>query len=279
MPELPEVETIKEAMRKAVDGARIESVLVRQRRLRVNIPSNFEDLICGAKISRLYRMAKYAIMELDNGYSIIWHFGMSGKITIVQNTNPVPEKHDHVIINTSNGALVYNDPRRFGLVSLCESDKLKECPFLCHLGLDPFDKNLSVNYLKDKFLTKRIPIKLALLDQAIISGIGNIYASEALYVARISPLRESCSLTSVEIKELISAVRDVLKKAIDAGGSTLHDYRKPDGDIGYFQFQHTVYGKEGQKCPQCVSPQRKCKGIQKIIQGGRSTFYCPHLQK
>jgi formamidopyrimidine-DNA glycosylase len=218
-------------------------------------------------------------MELDNGYSVIWHFGMSGKIKICDGENLKLEKHDHVMIKTTRGVIVYNDPRRFGVVTYCKSDKISENPLLCHLGLDPFSDNLTVSYLKNKLSGKRIPIKIALLDQTIVSGIGNIYASEALYLAHISPLRESQKINSKELLRLIEAIREVLTNAIKAGGSTLHDYRLPNGDIGYFQLQHAVYGKEGQKCPQCIAPHKKCQGILKLVQGGRSTFYCPHWQK
>lgn len=279
MPELPEVETIKESMRKALDDAVIKSVTVYNRSLRQPIPDEFESVVAGARIIKFYRIAKYAVMELDNGYSVIWHFGMSGKIKISHETNPILEKHDHVVMKTTKGVLIYNDPRRFGVVTICLTDKIFTTPLLCHLGIDPFSEKLTVAFLKDKLKEKRIPIKQALLDQRIISGIGNIYASEALYLARISPLRESFKITQHELKNLIDAVQEVLNKAIKAGGSTLHDYRKPDGDIGYFQLQHTVYGKEGQKCPNCPFPSKPCKGIQKLVQGGRSTYYCPHLQK
>lgn len=279
MPELPEVETIKESMRKAVAGAIIESAVVFNRKMRLVVPNNFEKIICGAKIVKLYRIAKYAIMELDNGYSIIWHFGMSGKIKITKEENPVLEKHDHVVIKTSCGTIIYNDPRRFGVVTTFKSDEIKTNQLLCHLGPDPFDDKLTVDYLKNKFKGKRIPIKVALLDQTIVAGIGNIYASEALYLARILPTRTADNIKPKELENLIIAVRSVLTKAIAAGGSTLHDYRKPDGDIGYFQLQHAVYGKEKKKCPNCVSPDKDCEGIKKLIQGGRSTYYCPHLQK
>ena len=279
MPELPEVETIKESMRLATVGARIASVVVYNRQMRQNIPDDFEAMVTGAQITRLYRIAKYAIMELDNGYSVIRHIGMSGKMKLTKEENPLKEKHDHVMIKTTMGIIIYNDPRRFGMVTYCKSDDVLENPLLCRLGLDPFDANLTPIYLKSKLAKKRIPIKIALLDQEIISGIGNIYASEALYVARISPLREANKIKINELRCLIEAVREVLTKAIAAGGSTLHDYRRPDGDIGYFQLQHTVYGKDGKKCPCCVAPDKRCKGILKLVQGGRSTYYCPHLQK
>lgn len=275
MPELPEVETIKEAMRKSVEGASIESVTVFKRNLRLPVPPDFEEKITGKRIKRLYRIAKYVVMELCGGYSVVWHFGMSGKVTISHEVNPELKKHDHVVIKTNRGIIIYNDPRRFGVVTLIKSDELYENPIFKSLGLDPFDEKLNKRYLIDKLKNKTVPIKVALLDQTIISGIGNIYASEALYEARISPLRQSLSLTALETKRLIESVRHVLKKAIAAGGSTLHDYRKPDGNIGYFQFQHAVYGKAGQKCPNCICK----KGICHCIQAGRSTYYCKRLQK
>jgi len=277
MPELPEVETIKEAMRNAIDGALIKSVRIRNRHLRQKIPDNFENIVCLSHVRRLYRIAKYAIMELDNGYCIIWHFGMSGKIKIEKESGFALEKHDHVVISTSKGILIYNDPRRFGLVSLIETTKINENPLFSNLGCDPFDKQFTSTYLINKLCHKHIPIKTALLDQSIVAGIGNIYASEALYEAHISPLRECCSITEKESKSLIEAIRITLKKAINAGGSTLHDYRQPDGNIGYFQLQHAVYGKEGETCPRCAK-KHPCK-IQRITQGGRSTYYCPHTQK
>lgn len=278
MPELPEVETIKESMRKTLNNAVIKSVIVYNRSLRLPVPDNFEKIICGTKICRIYRIAKYALWELDNNYSIVWHFGMSGKVKITDITPDVLERHDHIIMHTTKGIIIYNDPRRFGLVTVIKTSQLKTNPLFRSLGLDPFDDELTATYLESKLENKHTPIKINLLDQSIICGIGNIYASEALYEAKISPLRASNSLTIKEQANLIEAVRIVLRKAIAAGGSTLHDYKKPDGDIGYFQLQHAVYGKEGKSCSNgCKS--KKCAGIRKIIQGGRSTFYCPHLQK
>ena len=278
MPELPEVETIKEALRKSVEGATVESVLINNRHLRMDIPANFEKIITGHQIKRLYRIAKYAIMEMDNDYCIIWHFGMSGKIKLTADKNPILEKHDHVIIKTSSDTIIYNDPRRFGLITISLTKSLKQNNLFCRLGLDPFDENLNINYLQRKFQNKKIPIKIALLDQSVISGIGNIYASEALYESGISPLRDCSSINKSELKKLISVIRQTLNKAIAAGGSTLHDYRKPDGSTGYFQLQHSVYGKDGQCCPKCKSKAKTCHII-KITQAGRSTYYCPNTQK
>lgn len=279
MPELPEVETIKEALVKSIKGATIFSVTVNNRNLRQCIPLNFAKIVHQTKIVHIYRISKYIVLDLSNKYSIILHFGMSGKIRFIDQENPVFEKHDHVIFDTSHGLLTYNDPRRFGLILILLTNTIPSYPPFTKLGPDPFDKKLDVSYLKNKFKNKKLPIKVALLDQSIICGIGNIYASEALYSARISPLRFCDNITEQELQTLIFAIRETLSKAIKAGGSTLHDYRKPDGSTGYFQLQHAVYGKEGQTCPDCVCSLKKCKGIQKVILDGRSTFYCPYLQK
>ena len=276
MPELPEVETIKEALRKSIDGTEILSVLIRNRNFRQRIPDDFEKIVTGTRILSVCRRAKYVIITLDNGYCIIWHFGMSGRVKIISNPdNLILDKHDHIVIRTSGDTLVFNDARRFGLMLYTKTETLTSHPLFTHLGPDPFEAELTSSYLADKFKNKKTAIKIALLDQDIVNGIGNIYASEALYDARISPLKACCDLSVNELKRLISSVRMTLKKAIAAGGSTLKDYRQPDGSMGYFQNQHCVYGKEGQPCPNCT-----CKNkIKKIVQGGRSTFYCEKLQK
>lgn len=279
MPELPEVETIKNTVKNAVKGAVILNAVVRQPKLRESVPTDFAERICGAKIIELRRIAKYMLADLDNGLTIIWHFGMSGKIRIEAQTPNPPEKHDHIIIETDKGVLIYNDPRRFGLVVLCESDKLKQHHCFAHVGADPWDANLSAEYLLNKFAKRKCAVKLSLLNQEIICGIGNIYASEILYRARISPERPSESVSKKEAAEIIKYTRIVLEEAIKAGGSTIHDYKRPDGDIGYFQEHHCVYDKTGQRCPDCRCNTAKTGGIKRIVQGGRSTFYCPVLQK
>ncbi len=279
MPELPEVETIKNTVAVAVGGAIILDVLVNQPRLRELVPADFAERIRGAKIIKLRRVAKYMLMDLDNGLTIIWHFGMSGKIRI-EHTNPIKsEKHDHVIIETDKGVIYYNDARRFGLVLLCESAKLTQHHCFKNIGFDPWDVNLTPQSLLNALKKRKCAIKLSLLNQEIIAGIGNIYASEILYRARIRPDRPSESICQNEADDIIKQTRIVLEQAIKAGGSTIHDYKRPDGDIGYFQQQHCVYGKTGQRCPHCVCNFEKTGGIRKIEQGGRSTFYCPTLQK
>ncbi len=279
MPELPEVETIKEALVKAVDKTVIQSVSVFNRNFRITIPADFEQMLTGQTISRIYRRAKYVIMELDNGISVVWHFGMSGRVRIISKKPESFEKHDHVVIITNKCTLIFNDARRFGVITYIPSKDISNASLFRHVGIDPFDLKLDGPYLFSKIKHKHIPIKVALLDQSIICGIGNIYASEALYLARISPLRLCCNISAEECTTLVAAVRNTLNKAIKAGGSTLRDYRQPDGSMGYFQMQHAVYGKEGLCCPDCVDNCPHSEGIKKIVQAGRSTFYCKYLQK
>ena len=279
MPELPEVETIKNAVNVAFINARIIGVHVYQPHLREMIPENFTSKITGAIVIGLRRIAKYMLMDLNNGQTIIWHFGMSGKIKIESKADFSLEKHDHVVLETDRGLLIYNDPRRFGLILLCESDNLTTHRLFKEAGLDPWDENLTAQYLQKKFTNKKTNIKQALLDQKIICGIGNIYASEILYHSRIRPDRICARLNKKELSTVIEWTRRVLQDAVAAGGSTIHDYHRPDGNIGYFQEKHCVYNKTGQKCPQCCCNIQKTGGIQKMVQNGRSTFYCATLQK
>ena len=279
MPELPEVETIKNAVAKGIGKAKILSLEVRNSRLREEVPADIAQKIVGATILNYRRIAKYIVVDLDNGLSLIWHMGMSGKVKITD-TLPELEKHDHIIILTTNGYIIYNDPRRFGLFSYVASDELFKNRYFAKLGTDPFDEKLNAEYLYDKLHNHlKTPIKISLLDQTIIAGIGNIYASEILYESRISPIRESGKISLEECDLLIKNTRKVLQKAIKAGGSTLRDYKKPDGSMGYFQQQHCVYNKTGLACPDCKCDIIKTKGIRRIVQGGRSTFYCESLQK
>ena len=279
MPELPEVETIKNALVKAIKGAKILNTEVFCRKFRVQIPDGFEQQTKNCTINDIKRIAKYIVVDLDNGRSLIWHLGMSGKIKICESIPDNLQKHDHVVFHTDKGIIIFNDARRFGMLDITESAKLNAYPAFRKIGIDPFDKNLTSAFLISELKNKKVPIKIALLDQSIINGIGNIYASEALYLSGISPLRESCNLSPSDCESLIKAIREVLDKAIKAGGSTLKDYAKPDGSTGYFQHQHCVYDKTGHPCPNCICNINKTKGIKKIVQAGRSTFYCQTLQK
>lgn len=278
MPELPEVETIKTAVEKSIGKTNIIKVSVNNKNLREKIPDDFAAKTEGAEIISYQRRAKYLIISLNNGLSIIWHLGMSGRVKIFDKT-PELVKHDHVVIETGRGTVVYNDARRFGLITYCPTAELCGHHLLKKIGPEPFDKVFNADYLHDKLKNRKTPVKTALLDQAIVTGIGNIYASEALFAAGISPLREASSLSRKECGLLIEKVIETLNKAIEAGGSTLRDYQKPDGSLGYFQNQHCVYNKTGQRCPGCTCDVEKSGGIRKIVQAGRSSFYCPVKQK
>ncbi len=279
MPELPEVETIKNALLKAVYKANIISVRIFNNRFRKIIPDDFAKRIEKAKIITISRRAKYLLLGLDNGLSIVWHLGMSGKIKIFDKLPEKHEKHDHVVIETDKCFLVYNDARRFGMLDCIKTNDLEKNPIFSHVGIDPFDTKLDALFLFNKFRNKNTPIKITLLDQSIVNGIGNIYASEILFDAGISPLRLTESITLKECEKLVCSIRKILQKAIDAGGSSIHDYKKPDGSLGYFQNMHCVYNKTGQKCPMCTCDVSKTGGIRKIVQAGRSTFYCSVKQK
>ncbi len=279
MPELPEVETIKKAVEKGIGKAKILNIEIRNRQLRELVPEDMETKIKGSKIIKYDRIAKYIVISLDNNICILWHMGMSGKVKISDKLNDI-DKHDHIIMETSNGYVVYNDPRRFGLFTYCTKENISNNKFLKNLGCDPFRENLTDDYLYAKLQKKKkTPIKVALLDQSIISGIGNIYASEILYESSIIPSRLCENITKKECKIIIENTKKVLQKAIDAGGSTLRDYKRPDGSLGYFQNMHCVYNKKGQKCPHCICDIKKTGGIKSVVMAGRSTFYCESLQK
>lgn len=280
MPELPEIETVKNYLNKVFLNKEIISAKITNRRLRKLIPDSFEKEITNAEIVKIYRKAKYFILELDNGKSIIWHLGMSGTVENKSKKNYQKLKHDHVVLEVDGGELlVYNDARRFGMVDICESAEINQHSCFRDNGIEPFEKGFDEKYLKEKLKSKRINIKTALLDPKVVVGIGNIYASEALYYAGISPFRESNSLTKVERNKLIESIVMVLDRAIKAGGSSIRDYKKPDGEVGYFSLSHAVYGKEGQKCPNCNCDFEKTEGIKKSFLGGRSSFYCVSKQK
>lgn len=279
MPELPEVETIKNAIEKAIGFTNIINVTINNNRFREIIPDDFRERILHSRIISYQRQAKYIIIGLDNGLSLIWHLGMSGRVKICDKMPETFDKHDHVIIETEKEILIYNDARRFGLLTYCETQQLTKHHLLCRLGIDPFDNAFNGEYLFKKLKNKKVPIKIALLDQTIINGIGNIYASEALYSARILPTRCAGEISKKECETLAESVRLTLEKAIEAGGSTLKDYIKPDGSMGYFQNMHCVYNKTGQKCPDCTCNISQTGGIKKIVQAGRSSFYCPTKQK
>lgn len=278
MPELPEVETIKNAVRNAIDGAVILKITVNNPRLRVMVPDDLPEKAKNAVFTNIYRIAKYIVMDTDKGISLIIHLGMSGKIKL-SDSRPELQKHDHVVLETSKGFMVYNDARRFGVFTYATTAKLSDFCLFKKTGIDPFHRDFDGEWLYRHLKNRSQEIKQALLNQEIIAGIGNIYASEALFSAGIMPTRAASSLKKQECHALAQSIRQTLEKAILAGGSTLKDYQKPDGSLGYFQHMHCVYNKTGQRCPDCTCNPAQTGGIKKIVQNGRSTYFCPTKQK
>ncbi len=271
MPELPEVETVRRGLEPVLLGATITKLTLNRANLRYPFDQNLNDVVVDAQCIGLRRRGKYMMMDFDNGYSLIIHLGMSGSFKI----NPdAPAKHDHVIFETTAGdVIIYNDPRRFGFILTIETAKESTYPAFAAMGVEPLGNDFHGRHLFDRLQTKRTPIKTTLLDQSVVAGVGNIYACEALYMAGLSPLRPANDISADDADNLAQAIRDVLTAAIESGGSSLRDHRQTDGTMGYFQHTFNVYDRHGQKC-------RDTGGeIIRIVQSGRSTFYCPEKQK
>lgn len=280
MPELPEVETVCRGLAKSLQGQRIASIGLARKNLRIPFPHNLVK-IAGAKVESIGRRAKYILLRLDTGQTVIMHLGMSGRMTIKNKRETyTPEKHDHMVIGMQDGTrVVFNDARRFGLVTLSKTSDLEKHKLIKHLGPEPLENAFSAEYLARKLKGRKAAVKLAIMNQRLVVGVGNIYASEALFMAGINPKRKAGSLTKAETQKLVAAIRAVLKKAIAAGGSSLRDYVQADGELGYFQHQWAVYDRDGEKCKGCSCDASKTGGIRKITQGQRSTYYCPRKQK
>jgi len=278
MPELPEVETILNGLQSALAGRRIISTQAR-RGLRWPVPDDLSIRADGKKIRAASRIGKYILIALMRGPTILIHLGMSGRIRITAGrARYQPQKHEHVTLTLDNGTRIgLVDPRRFGCFLLLESGREREHPLLRALGTDPLEQDFDARYLSDKLGRKRAPIKTALLDQHVVAGLGNIYVCEILYRAHINPERLALSLHQEEIERLAAVTPDVLREAIGAGGSTLRDYVDAQGKPGAFQELHRVYGREGEPCPDCPG-YPACAGIRRLVQSGRSSYYCPRLQ-
>lgn len=274
MPELPEVETVRCGLENAVLGKRVQDVQINRYDLRFPVPDDFRQVFSGQIIQNLIRRGKYIIFELGSGAQSVLHLGMSGRVRIFSaGQEYVARKHDHILITLEDSSFfVFEDPRRFGMFYLARENYLLEKPFNA-MGPEPLE-DWSGEDLLARVKGKKANIKTALLDQRVVSGLGNIYVCEALYDSGISPERAAGSLEKVECVRLVRAARSVLEKAIEAGGSTLRDYQKTDGSLGYFQYQFSVYDQDGQPCRSA-----KCSGkIHRIVQAGRSTFFCPSCQ-
>ena len=268
MPELPEVETTVRGLEHVLKGHRITRVEARRADLRRSFPQDLGQRLTGAKVTGLGRRAKYGLIHTDRDDTMIFHLGMSGSWRI---NHSKLGKHDHLLLETDEGnRLALNDPRRFGSVDLVPTAELLEWPAFAALGPEPLD--VTAGELKGRLAGRTAPIKLLLLDQGIIAGLGNIYVCEALYRAGIHPKRAGGSISLERLRRLVPAIHDVLAEAIAAGGSTLKDFAAPDGELGYFSKSFSVYDREGQPCA--------CGGkVRRFVQGGRSTFYCPACQR
>jgi formamidopyrimidine-DNA glycosylase len=281
MPELPEVETVKTALVPAMSGKKIVNVKLNRPDLRRPFPENFAKQVSGALVESLTRRAKYIIVNLDNNLSIVMHLGMSGQVLVNQTSSGYnAQKHDHMILAMDDDSLiVFHDPRRFGMVFLVRQDKFSHHQSFKNLGPEPLENHFSGPVLYNALRKRKCSVKNALLNQNIVAGIGNIYASEALFYANINPERRSDSLSLDEAERLVRSIRDVLRDAIKSGGSSLRDFRNVDGNLGYFQHNFAVYNRCGQACPSCVCNIEQTGGIHRIVQSGRATFFCKEKQK
>ena len=268
MPELPEVETTVRGLSNVLKDHRIVRLEARRADLRRAFPHDLGQRLTGVRVVDLRRRAKYGIIDTDRGDSLIFHLGMSGRWRIDPSAL---EKHDHFLIETDNGRrAVLNDPRRFGSLDLVRSDELDDWSVFKELGPEPLE--IAAEELKRRLAGRSAPIKLLLLDQRVIAGLGNIYVCEALFRAGIHPERKGGSISLRRIEQLVRAIHEVLVEAIAAGGSTLRDFASPDGELGYFSKAFAVYDREDLECA--------CGGrVRRIVQGGRSTFYCPRCQR
>ncbi len=294
MPELPEVETVRRGLAPAMVGELFTEVEQRRADLRFPFPARFRQHLEGARLVRLDRRAKYLCGELSNGYVLIMHLGMSGRFTVTvpgakeqrpgefsHETGHNPA-HDHVVFVMSNGTrITYNDPRRFGFMDLVANDQLAICRHFAGMGVEPLGNAFHAHHLAERAAGRSLDLKAFLLDQRNVAGLGNIYVCEALYRAGLSPKRSARCLAlrkggaSIRAERLVPEIRAVLEEAIAAGGSTLRDYAATDGALGYFQHAFRVYGREGEAC---MTP--GCSGkVRRIVQAGRSTFYCGHCQR
>jgi formamidopyrimidine-DNA glycosylase len=288
MPELPEVETVRRGLAPAMEGASIVEVVVRDRRLRWPIVRDFEKRLTGKKVEGLGRRAKYLLADMSSGDVLVMHLGMSGSFRVGKDAKPgvyyhersKSKSHDHVVFHLSNGETVtFNDPRRFGSMKLVPRARLDDEPLLRGLGPEPLGNEFDAAMLAQACAGKKTSLKAALLDQRVVAGLGNIYVCEALYRARLSPKRMASTIAdrngrpNARARALVGAIKAVLNDAIKAGGSSLRDHRRADGSLGDFQHNFQVYDREGQPC-------FGCKGkVKRLVQNGRSTFYCPSCQK
>ena len=283
MPELPEVETVCRGLAPVMEGAVIARADINRADLRWPFPDNMASRLRGQRVLGLRRRSKYILADLASGETLLIHLGMSGRMLISGDTlgqfvqeHPAAEKHDHVVFHMEGGArITFNDPRRFGAMDLFATADAGTHPLLAKLGPEPLGNRFDEAYLVGALARRNTPIKSALLDQRLIAGLGNIYVCEALHRAGISPRRRAGNIGARRAASLVPVIRDVLRDAIEAGGSSLRDFRRADGELGYFQHRFDVYDREGQPCRR-----EGCSGtVARVVQSGRSSFYCGSCQR
>ncbi|MEQ6249594.1 bifunctional DNA-formamidopyrimidine glycosylase/DNA-(apurinic or apyrimidinic site) lyase [Sulfitobacter sp. HNIBRBA3233] len=283
MPELPEVETVRRGLAPVMEGQTIERADVNRPDLRWPFPMHMAERLTGQQVERLRRRSKYILADLGSGETLLIHLGMSGRMLVsgdplgrFVHDHPAPEKHDHVVLHMGNGArITFNDPRRFGAMDLMATDGAETHKLLADIGPEPLGNGFDEMILLEAFRGRKAPVKSALLDQRIVAGLGNIYVCEALFRGGIHPARKAGRIGAELVKSLVPIIRTVLEEAIEAGGSSLRDFKQADGELGYFQHSFDVYGREGQPCKRTG-----CDGVvTRIVQSGRSSFYCPVCQR
>lgn len=283
MPELPEVETVRRGLQPAMQDQKIMRAEVNRPDLRWPFPPDMAQRLTGARVLRVLRRSKYILLDLDTQETLIVHLGMSGRMLVsgqqigeFYQEHPAPEKHDHVVFHMENDTRVtFNDARRFGAMDLAPTAVVETHKMLASLGPEPLSNHLDDSYLAAALEGRNTPIKTALLDQRLIAGLGNIYVCEVLFRAKISPMRKAKNLSKMQVGTLVPIIRTVLEEAIEAGGSSLKDYRQTGGELGYFQHSFHVYDRESQSCKHVG-----CGGIiARVSQSGRSSFYCPTCQR
>ena len=283
MPELPEVETVRRGLAPVMEGHVIAQADVNRPDLRWPFPPGMAARLAGQRVLRLRRRSKYILADLASDETLLIHLGMSGRMLIsgdplgrFVHDHPAPEKHDHVVLHMETGTrITFNDPRRFGAMDLLPTATAEAHPLLASIGPEPLGNAFSEDHLVARLKGRNTPIKSALLDQKIVAGLGNIYVCETLYRARLHPARKAGRIAAARVAGLVPIIRDVLSEAIEAGGSTLRDFKHTDGELGYFQHRFDVYDREGAPCrtPGCGS------AVKRIVQSGRSSFYCPTCQR
>jgi formamidopyrimidine-DNA glycosylase len=271
MPELPEVETTRRGLEPVMKGKRISAVIVNRRDLRMPLPRGFEKHVAGQQIIGLRRRAKYLLIDLKNGQSILVHLGMSGSMRVETKNAYQPLTHDHVIFQVGERYIIFHDPRRFGLVLLLETHKEAKHKLLAHLGPEPLDKTFNATYLKGALAGRKGPIKTTIMDQTIVVGVGNIYASESLFLAKIHP-QTPAHEAAKHAATLVKTIQKTLNAALKSGGSTLRDYKQANGETGYFQHRFNVYERRSHPCVACDDT------VHHITQAGRASYFCPTCQ-